>query len=94
MESYTLFNLPNYCSALPSTHIVADFGCGEAVLSASVPNTVHSFDLKAANERVTVCDIAHTPLSDNSVDIGVFCLALMGTNWIDFIKVCVKGVAL
>ena len=28
----------------------------------------------------------------HSVDVGVFCLALMGTNWIDFIKVCVNGV--
>ncbi len=51
------------------------------MLSASVPNLVHSFDLVAANDRVTACDIAHTPLPDAAVDIVVFCLSLMGTNY-------------
>ncbi len=60
--------------------VVADFGCGEARLSQSVANTVHSFDLVAANERVQACDMADVPLADRSVDVAVFCLALMGTN--------------
>lgn len=46
----------------------------------------HSFDLKAANERITVADIRNVPLPDNSCTIVVFCLALMGTNFLDFIK--------
>ena len=37
--------------------IVADMGCGEARLSASVPQKVHSFDLVAANDRVVACDV-------------------------------------
>jgi len=37
-------------------------GCGEAVLAASVPHKVYSFDMKALNERVTVADMANTPL--------------------------------
>lgn len=45
-----------------------------------------SFDLKKANERVTVADVKHVPMEDNSADIVVFCLALMGTNFLDFIK--------
>lgn len=66
--------------------VVADMGCGEARLAASVPNRVHSFDLVAATPSVTACDIAHVPLADQSVDIVVFCLSLMGTNLTDFIQ--------
>jgi len=65
--------------------VVADFGCGEARLAESLPNTVHSFDLVAANERVVACDMAKVPLEDSSVDVAVFCLALMGTNVRDFV---------
>ncbi|EDO18451.1 hypothetical protein Kpol_1032p45 [Vanderwaltozyma polyspora DSM 70294] len=48
--------------------------------------TVHSFDLKKANNRITVADIKNVPLEDGSCSIVVFCLALMGTNFLDFIK--------
>lgn len=47
---------------------------------------VHSFDLKKANERITVADIKNVPLPDGSCNIVIFCLALMGTNFLDFIK--------
>lgn len=47
---------------------------------------VHSFDLKKANDRITVADIKNVPLPDESAHIVVFCLALMGTNFLDFIK--------
>ncbi|KAK9480428.1 methyltransferase-domain-containing protein [Lipomyces japonicus] len=47
---------------------------------------VHSFDLAKSNERVTVADVKHVPLEDNSVHIVIFCLSLMGTNFLDFIK--------
>ncbi|KAK9490894.1 methyltransferase-domain-containing protein [Lipomyces doorenjongii] len=47
---------------------------------------VHSFDLSKTNERVTVADIKKVPLPDASVHIVVFCLSLMGTNFLDFIK--------
>jgi SAM-dependent methyltransferase len=65
--------------------VVGDFGCGEARLAASVPNKVHSFDLVAANSSVVACDISRVPLSDASLDIAVFCLSLMGTNYSDFL---------
>ncbi|CAB3368159.1 Hypothetical predicted protein [Cloeon dipterum] len=65
--------------------VIADFGCGDARLSFSVQNKVHSFDLVAMNDNVTVCDMAHTPLPNSSVDIAVFCLSLMGTNLSEFI---------
>lgn len=68
--------------------VIADLGCGDARLARTLKSThpkIHSFDLVALNEHVQVCDIAHTPLKDNSVDIVVFCLSLMGTNLTDFI---------
>ena len=35
----------------PRQQVVADLGCGDAKLAASVKNTVHSFDLIKNNER-------------------------------------------
>ena len=74
--------------------IIADFGCGEAKLAEQLLTStqkeqfkVHSFDLVAnGNKFITPCDIANTPLENESIDIGIFCLALMGTNLHDFIK--------
>ena len=75
-----------YVQQLPSDYVIADFGCGEAKLSRSVPHAVHSFDLIASNDYVTPCDMAHVPLPSSSVDISLFCLSLMGTNVSDFIR--------
>ena len=78
-------NVIAYVQELPRESIIADFGCGEAMLAATVPHTVHSFDLVACNDRVTTCDMADVPLPPSSVDLVVFCLSLMGTNVADFI---------
>jgi ribosomal RNA-processing protein 8 len=56
------------------------------MLAKSVPNKVHSFDLVSRDPIVTPCDMAHLPLPDKSVDIVVFCLSLMGTNIVDFVR--------
>ncbi|AET40271.1 25S rRNA (adenine645-N1)-methyltransferase Ecym_5531 [Eremothecium cymbalariae DBVPG len=80
--------------------VIADMGCGEAQLSLEVSRffqqgkktfrkiavQVHSFDLKKVNNRITVADIRNVPLPDNSCSIVIFCLSLMGTNFLDFIK--------
>lgn len=75
---------------LPSGTVVADFGCGEARLAATVTPRikVHSFDLVAppGNKYITPCDCANVPLPDSSVDIAIFCLSLMGTNYEDFLS--------
>ncbi|CAH2226276.1 ribosomal RNA-processing 8 [Pelobates cultripes] len=47
-----------YVKNRPLSLVVADFGCGDALLARSVRNKVHSFDLVALNDCVTVCDIA------------------------------------
>ncbi|XP_038005553.1 ribosomal RNA-processing protein 8 [Motacilla alba alba] len=69
-----------YLRRRPASLVVADFGCGDCTLAASVKNQVHCFDLVALSPRVTVCDMAKVPLAAESVDVAVFCLALMGTN--------------
>jgi ribosomal RNA-processing protein 8 len=75
------------------TSIIADLGCGDAALATALqPMTkklhlkIHSFDLQSPSPLVTKADIANLPLVDGSVDIAILCLALMGTNWIDFIE--------
>ena len=65
------------------TLVIGDFGCGEARLAHALSSTcmkIHSFDLVALNDKVTVCDFTRTPLENESADIVVFCLSLMGTN--------------
>ncbi|KAJ3076546.1 25S rRNA (adenine645-N1)-methyltransferase [Podochytrium sp. JEL0797] len=84
--------------AKPSTTtplIIADMGCGEAALAKSLMshNTstshkflVHSFDLASPNPYVVACDIRSVPLEDESVDVVVFSLSLMGTNFEEFLQ--------
>ncbi len=74
-----------YCMARPNK-IVGDFGCGEAFLSKELMNKVYSFDHIAINENVIACDISHVPLIDSILDIAVFSLSLMGTNFIDYLR--------
>ncbi|XP_076467853.1 uncharacterized protein LOC143298783 [Babylonia areolata] len=81
---------------MPETTVVADFGCGDARLSESLPqNVVHSFDLVSTKPCVTACDIAKVPLEKSSVNVAVFCLSLMGTNLSDYLceanRVLLKG---
>lgn len=46
---------------------------------------VVSYDLVGKADVVLAADIADLPLKDGCVDVAVFCLALMGTNWLDFV---------
>ncbi|KAG6963727.1 hypothetical protein JG688_00008023 [Phytophthora aleatoria] len=75
----------DYVKRHPKT-VVADFGCGDARLAESVPNKVHSFDLVSRKPIVTACNIADVPLKDASVDIAVYCLALMGTSVREYVR--------
>ena len=65
---------------------VGDFGCGDGKIYKECKNQeVHSFDLVSKEPFIVACDIAHVPLENASLDIAIFCLALMGTNWSEFI---------
>ncbi|KAF2164296.1 hypothetical protein M409DRAFT_25175 [Zasmidium cellare ATCC 36951] len=84
--------------ALPRTHgtcTIADLGCGDARLAHTLKSTnslqnlqvkVLSYDLHSPSPLVTKADISNVPAVDGSVDVAIFCLALMGTNWISFIE--------
>lgn len=75
------------------TCTIADLGCGDAKLAATLQQKtclnlnvkVLSFDLHSPSPLVQRADIANLPLEDGGVNIAIFCLALMGTNWPDFI---------
>jgi len=67
--------------------VVADFGCGENLMKLCIPdNKVYSFDHIAIDDTVIDCDMTHTPLEDQSVDIAVFSLSLWGSNYEDYFK--------
>jgi len=70
----------------PRAWVIADLGCGDARVAQVLPNRVHSFDLVANNERVVACDIANVPLKDASTNAVVLSLALMGTNYDEFLR--------
>ncbi|NXV24083.1 RRP8 protein, partial [Cepphus grylle] len=75
-----LHRIVRYLRRRPASLVVADFGCGDCTLANSVRNKVHCFDLVPLSPLVTICDMAKVPLAAESVDVAVFCLALMGTN--------------
>jgi len=66
--------------------VVGDFGCGEAELARLVPNKVYSFDHVAVNESVIVCDMSATDLAEDTLDVAVFSLSLMGLNYQDYLR--------
>jgi len=47
--------------------------------------TVHSLDLVASAPGVIACNMAHTPLGSCSCDVAVFSLALMGTDYGEYL---------
>ncbi|KAJ3048600.1 25S rRNA (adenine645-N1)-methyltransferase [Rhizophlyctis rosea] len=78
----------DYLRRKPSSTVVADMGCGEGKIAQTLHKhlQIHSFDLASPNEHVIACDIAKVPLADSSVDVTIFCLSLMGTNFMDFVN--------
>ena len=48
--------------------------------------SVHSFDHVAVNDSVSACDMADVPIDDGELDVAVFCLSLMGSNFTDYLK--------
>nr|OQO28836.1 hypothetical protein B0A51_05249 [Rachicladosporium sp. CCFEE 5018] len=91
VESGGLTHLPT----TKGTCIIADLGCGDARLARTLTTSnetsslnlkLHSFDLHSPSKYVLKADISSLPLEDDSVDVAIFCLALMGTNWISFIE--------
>ncbi|KAK3987818.1 ribosomal RNA-processing protein 8 [Cladorrhinum sp. PSN332] len=91
--------LPPSQIALPRNYdtkicTIADLGCGDAKLATTLDPSrrklkleIYSYDLQTGgNPLVTKADISNLVLPNDSVDVVIFCLALMGTNWVDFIE--------
>ncbi|KAK4231305.1 ribosomal RNA-processing protein 8 [Podospora fimiseda] len=91
--------LPPSQLALPRNYdtklcTVVDLGCGDAKLATTLEPLkrklkldIFSYDLQTGgNPLVMKSDIANLPVPNDSVDVVILCLALMGTNWLDFIE--------
>ncbi|KAI8533607.1 hypothetical protein RHMOL_Rhmol10G0022800 [Rhododendron molle] len=59
---------------------------GDARLARNVKNKVFSFDLVSQDPSVIACDMSNTPLDTSSIDVAVFCLSLMGTNFASYLR--------
>lgn len=74
----------------PKTIEVADLGCGEAQLARTFASerrvSVHSFDLVAVNEHVEVASMTNVPLANASMDIVIFSLSLMNTDYVEALQ--------
>ena len=70
--------------------IVVDMGCGKAQIAQHYANDSRfqfiNYDHISSNETVTSCDILHTPLEDDSVEICVLSLAMWGSNCREYIR--------
>ncbi|GAB4848072.1 hypothetical protein Ancab_002734 [Ancistrocladus abbreviatus] len=66
--------------------VVADFGCGDARLAKNVKNKVFSIDLVSSEPSVIACDMANTPLGSSTIDVVIFCLSLMGTDFPSYLQ--------
>jgi SAM-dependent methyltransferase len=68
--------------------VIGDFGCGKGELMELLKeNKMYSFDHhNILNEKITPCDMKSVPMKDEKLDIAVFSLSLMATNWPDYIK--------
>ena len=67
-----------------------DLGCGNADIQTHfIPKntfkSIKSFDLLKQKPFVIETDIRKLPLGNKSVDIAIFCLSLMGKNYLEFI---------
>lgn len=84
------------------TCTIADLGCGDAHLAASLYSlrtslnlNLLSFDLAKGDtpnaHLITVADMSNlraVGVKDSSVDIAICCLSLMNTNWVSVVDEC------
>ncbi len=71
---------------------IGDFGCGEGRLQLDLEASGHkkglikSFDVGKSADHIIQADSANVPLEPHKLDVAVFCLSLMGTNFPDFLR--------
>ena len=65
---------------------IADLGCGECLLSKYLPqHNIQGYDHIAFDSSVIAADISNLNCENESYDVAVLSLALMGNNWADYI---------
>ena len=85
--SYFLKNATTYRGK-----VIADLGCGEGFIEDALtqhgfnPKNMRSYDLVQTKPFIRVADIAHLPRKKATVDVCVFCLSLMGSNYLEFVR--------
>ena len=92
-HSSSLINKNTSKSISPSNNRnIADLGCGEGFLQEELikqgfkNNKIRSYDLVSVKPFIKEADIAHLPLQDSTISLCVFCLSLMGTNYLNFMR--------
>jgi ribosomal RNA-processing protein 8 len=72
---------------------VVDLGCGDGLLARTLTPSkrrlnlrLNSYDLQSPDPLITKADISNLPMEDGSADVAIFCLSLMGTNWVSFVE--------
>lgn len=72
---------------------IVDLGCGDAALARNLTPSakklnlkLNSYDLQAPDPLITKADISKLPVEEGSMDVAIFCLSLMGTNWVSFVE--------
>lgn len=72
------------------TKVVVDMGCGKAQIAEHYKNDHRfrfiNYDHISSSDAVTSCDISHTQLDDNSVEICILSLAMWGHNCKEYIQ--------
>jgi ribosomal RNA-processing protein 8 len=75
--------------------ILADLGCGLGELAEKffgengkldLFKKIYSYDLKSTKPWIEEVDIADLGFGDGEIQTAVFCLSLMGPNYLDFLK--------
>ena len=83
---FTAHKAKSLAGHIPPSWVIADMGCGDAQIAKALkPHgyTVHSFDFCAVDDHVTIANTASVPLPSQSVDICIFSLSLMATDYFD-----------
>jgi superfamily II DNA or RNA helicase len=81
----------NRLKKLSRHYYIGDFGCGrESFIQNELGRRVKSFDHVAREDitKVKSCDMSNVSeyVKDGELDVAVFCLSLMGSNWQEYIK--------
>eukprot|EP00871_Galdieria_phlegrea_P001364 jgi/Galph1/2228/GphlegSOOS_G884.1 len=85
--------LREYLKQHKGSKVITDFGCGSVAELETIfkSNRVsfYSFDLvESSDSRVIPCNVTNVPLNDESVDVVICCLSLMG---IDYPKIVLEA---